>query len=95
MINFECSEINVLVLPPKKWSVLHPKLYAEYKDSDHIHKIFSNFECTVSSDRSLFTLLNYYIKSGIWALETIYLASSVPCKVKTLALYGLSFYVLD
>ena len=95
MKNFECSEINVLVLPPKKWSVLHPKLYAEYKDADHIHKIFINFECTVSSDRSLFTLLNYYIKSGIWALETIYLASSVPCKVKTLALYGLSFYVLD
>ena len=40
-------------------------------------------------------LLNYQINSGIWALETIYLANSVPCKVKTLALYGLTFIVLD
>ena len=33
---------------------------------------------------------------GIWALETIYLASSVPCKVKALALlYGVIFTVLE
>ena len=39
MINFECSEINVIVLQPKKWSILNPKVYAEYKFSNHIHKI--------------------------------------------------------
>ena len=39
--------------------------------------------------------LNYLINSGIWALETIYLASSAPCKAKTVALYGLTFTVLD
>ena len=50
---------------------------------------------TVSSDRSLFMLLNKWINSDIWALKTNYLASSLPCKVKTLALYGLISTVLD
>ena len=59
MINFGCSEINVILLPFEKWSVLHPKLYAECKYSDHIHKTFISFEHTVSSDRSRFTLPNY------------------------------------
>ena len=35
------------------------------------------------------------INSGIWALETNYLASSAPCKAKAQALYGLTFTALD
>ena len=27
----KCSEINVIVLPPKKWKILYLKFYAEYK----------------------------------------------------------------
>ena len=37
------------------------KFYAEYIYSEHIHEILISFEHTVSSDRSLITLLNYYI----------------------------------
>ena len=44
MENFECSEINVIALPPKKWTTLHPKFYAEYKYSDYTQKIFISFE---------------------------------------------------
>ena len=58
MMNFECSEINFIVLPPKKWRILRPKLYGECKYSDHIHKIFIRSEDTLLSDRSRFTLLN-------------------------------------
>ena len=45
--NFECSEINVIGLTPKKWTILHPKSYAEYKYSDHTQNIFICFEHTV------------------------------------------------
>ena len=41
--NFEYSEINVISFPPKKWIILHPKFYTEYKYSDHIQKNFHNF----------------------------------------------------
>ena len=27
----ECSEINVIGLPSKKWTILHAKFYAEYE----------------------------------------------------------------
>ena len=37
---------------------LYSKSYAEYKCSDHTHKIFISFELTVSSDTYQFTLLN-------------------------------------
>ena len=60
MINLVCSEINVIVLPPKKWSFLHPKLYVEYKYSDHIHKIFISFEHAVWSDRSRFQIIRKF-----------------------------------
>ena len=50
--------------------------------------MFISFEHIVSSDRSRYSL-------GIWTIETIYLGSWVPCKVKTLALYGLIFTVFD
>ena len=93
-INLKGSKINIIVLPPSKWSILHSKLYAEYKYSDHTHKIFISFKHIVSSDISWFTLLNNWTNSSIWALETIYLASSVLWEVKTLVLYGYNFAVL-
>ena len=74
-------------------TILHSKSLAEYKYSACTHKIFISFEHTVSSDRSLFTLLNKQINFDIYALETIYLAISLPWMVKTLALYGLIFTV--
>ena len=86
--------MNVIVISSKKWTISHPKFYTEYKYPD-THKICISFEHTVSSDRSRFAMLNQGINSGIWSLEAIYLPSSVPCKVKTLALNGLTFTVLD
>ena len=76
-INFKGREINVIVLPPRKWSILHPKLYTEYKYLTHIHKIFISFEHIVSSDRSWFTLLNY-LRLDTW--NNLF--------IKTLVLYG-------
>ena len=37
--NFECSEINGVVLPNKKWATFDPNLYIVYKCSDHIKNI--------------------------------------------------------
>ena len=48
----------MLTVCPEKWTILHLKFYAEYKDSAHIQKVLISFEHTVSSDGSLFTLLN-------------------------------------
>ena len=56
-----------------------------------IIKIFISFRHNVSSDRSRFTLLNKYVNSGIWAIETFYLVKSVPCRLKTLTLHVLFF----
>ena len=38
MKNFECSEVNIIVLPRKKRIILHPKFYAEYKHLDKTQK---------------------------------------------------------
>ena len=89
MINFEGSEINVIILPPKKWT----NYIGNFMQNDHNHKIFISFERTVSSDRSRFTLLKQKFNSDIWAPNTIHLSSSVLCKVKALALYGLIFTI--
>lgn len=32
---------------------------------------------------------------GAWVLEAVYIANSLPCKMKALALYGLIFTALD
>ena len=48
----------MLTVCPEKQIILHLKFYAEYKDSAHIKKVLISFEHTVSSDGSLFTLLN-------------------------------------
>ena len=61
MKNFECSEINVIGLPAKKWTALHTKYYSEYEYSDHTRKIFISFEHSVSSDGYRFRLLNWGI----------------------------------
>ena len=58
MKNFECSEINVIGLPAKKWTALHTKYYSEYEYSDHTRKIFISFEHNVSSYRYRCMLLN-------------------------------------
>ena len=34
---------NIQIIFTKSWPILHPKSYAEYKYSDHIHKIMINF----------------------------------------------------
>ena len=38
MKNFECSKVNIVVLPRKKRIILPPKFYAEYKHLDHTQK---------------------------------------------------------
>ena len=35
MKNFDRSEINVIGLSAKKWTVLHKKYYSEYEYSNH------------------------------------------------------------
>ena len=42
-------------LPSKESAILHPNFYADYKCTDHIQKIFTNFEYAVSSDIAEFT----------------------------------------
>ena len=114
-INFECREINVIVLPNgqldirnfmlnTKYSATNIYLFKvnnrnsrkscgicsnifnnffcewSYLGSDHTHKMFISFKHTVS----LFNLIS-----------TIYLISSVSCKVRVLALCTLIFTVLD
>ena len=39
-----------------EWTILHPNFYAGYEYFDHSQKIFINFEYTLSSDRTRFTL---------------------------------------
>ena len=44
-------------LPSKKWTILHPKFYANYPYTDHKQKLSTKFEHTVLSVSARFALL--------------------------------------